>query len=400
MDLLTIFRTAWRSLIVNKMRSILTALGIIIGVASVIIMVSLSQGATAGITQRISSMGTNIIQILPSGGRATGGAGVLRIEDAQALAQLPYVKNVAPLVETSVTAAVGSINWRATVAGTTPEMDAIKGWQLATGGFFTQADVDNIAMTAVIGSTVAANLFPGVEVPIGTGVQINGISFTIIGVLPVQGVGGMGGSDPDNTIYIPLSTVQQRLTGSSELRQIIVQASEQNALPFLKNAVTTVLRERHRLASTADNDFRIMDMAQLLATVEDTTRILTLLLGGIAAVSLIVGGIGVMNIMLVSVTERTREIGIRMAVGATTRDILNQFLIESILLCLIGGALGSALGYGLSSLFGSLSGWNMKVSPWSALIAIGFSSLIGVVFGFYPARKAAEADPIEALRYE
>ncbi len=400
MDLLTIFRTAWRSLIVNKMRSILTALGIIIGVASVIMMVSLSQGATAGITQRISSMGTNIIQIMPSGGRATGGAGVLRIEDAQALAQLPYVKNVAPLVETSVTAAVGSLNWRATVAGTTPAMEAIKEWKLTTGGFFTQADVDNIALSAVIGSTVAANLFPNVEVPIGTGVQINGISFTIIGVLPVQGVGGMGGSDPDNTIYVPLSTVQQRLTGSSDLRQIIVQASEQNALPFLQNAVTTVLRERHRLASTADNDFRIMDMAQLLATVEDTTRILTLLLGGIAAVSLIVGGIGVMNIMLVSVTERTREIGIRMAVGATTRDILNQFMIEAILLCIIGGVLGTAIGYGLSSLFGSLSGWRMQVSPWSALIAISFSSLIGVVFGFYPARKAAEADPIEALRYE
>ncbi len=400
MDLLTIFRTAWRSLTVNKMRSILTALGIIIGVASVIMMVSLSQGATAGITQRIASMGTNIIQISPSGGRAVGGTGVLRIEDAQALAQLPYVKNVAPLVESNVTAAVGSITWNATVAGTTPEMEAIKEWKLTTGGFFTQADVDNMAMSAVIGRTVADNLFPGVEVPIGTGIRINGLSFTIIGVLPVQGVGGMGGSDPDNTIYVPLSTVQLRLIGNNNLRQIIVQASEQDALPFLQNAVTTILRERHRLASTADNDFRIMDMAQLLATVEDTTRILTLLLGGIAAVSLIVGGIGVMNIMLVSVTERTREIGIRMAVGATTRDILNQFMIEAILLCLIGGALGSTLGYGLSSLFGSLSGWKMQVSPWSALIAIGFSSLIGVVFGFYPARKAAEADPIEALRYE
>jgi putative ABC transport system permease protein len=400
MDLLAIFRTAWRSLTVNKMRSILTALGIIIGVASVIMMVSLSQGATAGITQRISSMGTNIIQISPSGGRAVGGTGVLRIEDAQALAQLPYVKNVAPLVESQVTAAAGSITWNATVAGTTPEMEAIKGWKLSAGGFFTQADVDNMAMSAVIGRTVADNLFPGVEVPIGTGVRVNGLSFTIVGVLPLQGVGSMGGSDPDNTIYVPLTTVQQRLIGNNNLRQIIVQASEQDALPFLQNAVTTVLRERHRLASTAENDFRIMDMAQLLATVEDTTRILTLLLGGIAAVSLIVGGIGVMNIMLVSVTERTREIGIRMAVGATTRDILNQFMIEAIMLCLIGGALGSTLGYGLSSLFGSLSGWKMQVSPWSALIAIGFSSVIGVVFGFYPARKAAEADPIEALRYE
>ncbi|MDD4801587.1 MAG: ABC transporter permease, partial [Syntrophomonas sp.] len=183
MDLLAIFRTAWRSLAVNKMRSILTALGIIIGVASVIMMVSLSQGATAGITNRIASMGTNIIQIMPSWGRAAGGAGVLRLEDAQALAQLPYVNNVAPLVESNVTAAVGSLTWNATVAGTTPEMEAIKGWQLSTGGFFTQADVDNMALSAVIGHTVAENLFPGVEVPIGTGLRINGLSFTIVGVL-------------------------------------------------------------------------------------------------------------------------------------------------------------------------------------------------------------------------
>ncbi|PKM77847.1 MAG: multidrug ABC transporter substrate-binding protein [Firmicutes bacterium HGW-Firmicutes-15] len=399
MDLLTIFRTAWRSLTVNKMRSVLTALGIIIGVASVIMMVSLSQGATAGITQRISSMGTNIIQISPSGGRAVGGAGVLRLEDAQALVQLPYVKNVAPSIDSNVTAAVGSVTWNATVSGTTPEMENIKAWQITAGGFFTQEDVDNMSMVAVIGRTVADNLFPGAEVPIGTGVRINGLSFTIIGVLPLQGGGGMGG-DSDNTIYIPLTTAQQRLVGGQNLRQIIVQASEQDALSFVQSAVTSVLRERHRLAASADNDFRIMDMAQLLATVEDTTRILTLLLGGIAAVSLIVGGIGVMNIMLVSVTERTREIGIRMAVGATTRDILNQFMIEAILLCIIGGALGTTLGYGLSSLFGSLSGWNMQVSPWAAVIAIGFSSVIGVVFGFYPARKAAEADPIEALRYE
>jgi len=399
MNLMMIFRTAWRSLSVNKMRSVLTALGIIIGVGSVIMMVALSKGATAGITARIASMGTNILQIFPSGGRAVGGAGALTLEDSQALWQLPYVKNVAPVAESSVTAAVGSITWKATANGTTPEMESIKGWAFPAGGFFTAQDVDNMSMVAVIGQTVADNLFPGVQVPIGTGMRINGLDFTIIGVLPVQGAGGMGG-DQDNTIFVPISTVQQRLVGNQNLRQIVVQASDQDALPFLQNAVTSVLRERHRLAQDADNDFRIMDMAELLSTVEDTTRILTLLLGGIAAVSLIVGGIGVMNIMLVSVTERTREIGIRMAVGATTRDILNQFMIEAILLCLIGGALGSLLGWGLSRLFGSLSGWTMQVPVWSAIIAIAFSSLIGVVFGFYPARKAAEADPIEALRYE
>ncbi len=402
MDLLTIFRIAWRSLTVNKMRSILTALGIIIGVASVIMMVALSQGATAGITERISSMGTNILQVMPSGGsgatRGMGGAS-LKIEDAEAIAQLPYVKNVAPLVESNASVMLGSTSWNASVNGTTPELAAIKNWQPSAGGFFTQGDVDNMAMVAVIGSTVASNLFPNGKVQIGSGILINGLAFTLIGVLPAQGAGGMG-MDQDNTLYIPISTAQYRLTGGNSLRQITIQASQQDALPFLQNTVTTMLRQRHQLADTAENDFRIMDMAELLATIQDTTRILSLLLSGIAAVSLIVGGIGVMNIMLVSVTERTREIGIRMAIGATTRNILTQFLIEAVLLCIIGGAIGSALGSGLSLLFGSLSGWNMQVPGWSVAIAIGFSTLIGVVFGYYPARKAAEADPIEALRYE
>ncbi len=402
MDLLTIFRIAWRSLTVNKMRSILTALGIIIGVASVIMMVALSQGATAGITQRIASMGTNILQVMPSGGsgamRGMGGAS-LKLEDAEAIAQLPYVKNVAPVVESNANVMQGSNSWSATVNGTTPEMAEIKSWKPSTGGFFTREDVDNMDMVAVIGSTVATNLFPDGKVRIGSGMLINGLAFTVIGVLPAQGAAGMG-MDQDNIVYIPLSTAQHRLIGGNTLRSITIQASEQDALPFLQNTITTLLRQRHQLPATAENDFRIMDMAQLLATIQDTTRILSLLLSGIAAVSLIVGGIGVMNIMLVSVTERTREIGIRMAIGATTRNILTQFLIEAVLLCIIGGSIGSALGWGISTLFGSLSGWNMQVPAWSVAIAIGFSTLIGVVFGYYPARKAAEADPIEALRYE
>jgi putative ABC transport system permease protein len=208
------------------------------------------------------------------------------------------------------------------------------------------------------------------------------------------------GSDQDNTIYIPLTTVERRLVGSTNLGTITVQATDSDALTFLQDTITTMLRQRHHLADNADDDFRIMDSAQLLSTVQDTSRILTLLLGGIAAVSLLVGGIGVMNIMLVSVTERTREIGIRMAIGATTRDILNQFLVESVMLCIIGGAVGTALGSGLSWIFGKVAGWTMQVSGWSVVIAIVFSLVVGVAFGYYPARQAAEADPIEALRYE
>lgn len=402
MGLYMIFRTAWRSLTVNKMRSVLTALGIIIGVASVILMVSLSQGATSGITERIAANGTNVLMIRAEGGRgAMRGAGgsSLTLEDVQAIALLPYVKEVAPEAETNVTATAGSSTWSTTVDGTTPATQVIKGWKLTEGGFFTQDDVDNSALVAVIGSTVAESLFPGGNGIVGSNINLNGLAFTVIGVLPAQGAGGMGG-DQDNIIYIPLSTAGQRLLGSDDIDMITVQATKQEALSFLQDAITATLRENHRLADDAEDDFRIMDMAELLATIEDTTRILSLLLGGIAAVSLIVGGIGVMNIMLVSVTERTREIGIRIAVGATSHDIQSQFLIESALLCVIGGASGTALGWGLSALLGRLLGWNMSVPLWAAGMAIIFSTLVGLIFGYYPARKAAEADPIEALRYE
>lgn len=402
MNLRMIFRTAWRSLSVNKLRSVLTALGIIIGVASVILMVALSQGATAGITERIAANGTNVLVIRAAGGmgalRGAGGS-ALTAEDVQAISALPYVKEIAPEAETNVTAAVGSLTWSTTVDGTTPAAQAIKGWKMSEGGFFTGEDVDNAAMVAVIGSTVAESLFPDNKAIVGSVINLNGLTFTVIGLLPAQGAGGMGG-DQDNTIYIPLTTAQQRLLGGNEIRMITVQASQQESLSFLQDLITTTLRQQHRLAEDAEDDFRIMDMAQLLSTIEDTTRILSLLLGGIAAVSLIVGGIGVMNIMLVSVTERTREIGIRMAVGATSQDIQTQFLIESALLCVIGGLVGTLLGGGLAALFGRLSGWNMQMPLWAAGLAIVFSTLVGLIFGYYPARRAAEADPIEALRYE
>ncbi|MGE5370945.1 MAG: ABC transporter permease [Solirubrobacterales bacterium] len=403
MDFLMIFSTAVRSLTMNKLRSGLTALGIIIGVASVIMMVSLSQSASAGITSRISSMGSNLLMIMPAGGRGAlrgTGSSTLTRADADAIRNLPLVKNVAPEVSTSVTAAQGSLSWQSSVSGTTPEMKDIKEWIITEGSFITDADVNGMTLVAVIGPTVVENLYPSGTSPVGTTIKLNGLSFTVIGVLPSQGGASMG-SDPDNMIYLPLTTVQQRLVGGSSLRIINVQAQKKEALTFLKDAITTLLRERHRLGADAEDDFRIMDMAELLSAVEDTTRILSLLLGGIAAVSLLVGGIGVMNIMLVSVTERTREIGIRMAVGATGSAIRAQFLVEAIVLCLVGGTIGTLLGCGFAYLFGMLfKEITIIVSIWSIIIAISFSMVVGLVFGYYPAKKASESDPIEALRYE
>jgi putative ABC transport system permease protein len=402
MELFITLQIAWKSLLANKLRSMLTMLGIIIGVAAVIIMVSLSQGATAGITERIAGMGSNLLMVSPGGGfgpvRGTNVAR-LTLEDAQAISRLPMVQNAAPEATTQVTVTAGSNTWTTSVSGTVPELQDIKDWPTSQGGFFSDADVQRGALVAVLGQTVVNNLFPmGID-PLGSDIRINGLSFNVVGVLIPKGAGGMG-SDQDDTIYIPLTTAQQRFLGNNSVRVINVQAANKEALNPLKEAITALLRQRHRLASTSEDDFRIQDMAQVLSTIEDTTKIMTFLLGGIAAISLLVGGIGIMNIMLVSVTERTREIGIRMAVGATTRAILTQFLIEALLLSVLGGIIGIALGWGGTRLLSYLAGWRMELVPWIVGIAIGFSMLVGLFFGYYPARKAANANPIEALRFE
>ncbi|MEN6389665.1 MAG: ABC transporter permease [Syntrophomonas sp.] len=402
MDLVSTIQMAWRSLLVNKMRSFLTMLGIIIGVGAVIAMVALSQGTSSGITDRISSMGANLLTI-SAGGSSGPIRGVstaqLTNKDVEAIKTLPLVKYVAGEASTNgVTVALGSDTWTTTVDGTAPELQLIKNWPTTQGDFFTASDVANMSRVAVLGSTVVENLFLNGGSPLGQTIRINGIDFTVIGVLSTKG--SSGGSDQDDIIYIPLSTAQQRLLGSQTVRTINVQGVSAEALTPLKEYLTTLLRQRHRLADTAEDDFRIRDMAEVLSTVEDTTKMMSFLLGGIAAVSLLVGGIGIMNIMLVSVTERTREIGVRMAIGASTRAILTQFLIEALLLCLIGGLLGVLLGWGASQLLSLLAGMTMKVSPVMAFIAMGFSLLIGLFFGYYPARKAANANPIEALRFE
>lgn len=402
MDLMSTIQMAWRSLLVNKMRSFLTMLGVIIGVGAVITMVALSQGTSSGITDRISSMGANLLTI-SAGGNSGPIRGVstakLTNGDVDAIKTLPLVKYVAAENSTgSATIAYGSTTWTTTVDGTAPELQLIKNWATTQGDFFTASDVTNMNRVAVLGSTVVENLFLNGGSPLGQTIRINGIDFTVIGVLSTKG--SSGGQDQDDIIYIPLSTAQQRLLGSQTVRMINVQAVSSEALTPLKEYITTLLRQRHRLADTADDDFRIRDMAEVLSTVEDTTKMMSFLLGGIAAVSLLVGGIGIMNIMLVSVTERTREIGVRMAIGASTRAILTQFLIEALLLCLIGGLLGVLLGWGASQLLTVLAGMTMKVSPLMIIISMGFSLLIGLFFGYYPARKAANSNPIEALRFE
>ncbi|NPV93365.1 MAG: FtsX-like permease family protein [Firmicutes bacterium] len=401
MDLMVTMQIAWKSLLVNKMRSILTMLGIIIGVAAVIVMVSLSQGSSAGITERISSMGANLLTVTAGGSsgpvRGTSTAR-LTVKDADAISELPLVKYVAPEASSSYTVTVGSSTWTSTTTGTTPELQKIKDWDTASGEFFAEDDVQKGTTVAVLGNTVVENLFPSGKA-LGEKIKINGLTFTVVGTLVEKGTSGMG-SDQDDCIYIPITTAQQRLMGSGSLRQINVQADSQEALTPLKESISALLRQRHRLAATADDDFNIRDMTQLLSTIEDTTKIMTFLLGGIAGISLIVGGIGIMNIMLVSVTERTREIGIRMAVGATTRDILTQFLIEALLLSLMGGIAGILIGWVGTGLLSWLASLKMEMVPWIVAIALGFSMMVGLFFGYYPARKAANSNPIEALRFE
>ncbi|MBE3588314.1 MAG: ABC transporter permease [Thermoanaerobacteraceae bacterium] len=390
------------------MRSILTMLGIIIGVAAVIIMISIGQGASAQVTSRIASMGSNLLQVRPAASfgavRGAGGeANTLTLDDARAIGELPLVQNVAPEASRQVTASFGSRTWTTTVNGTTAGMQAIKGWQMTAGAFFSNDEVDRAALVAVLGPTVVANLIPTGFNPIGASIILNNLQFTVIGVLPSQG-GGFGGMDQDDIIYIPITTAQRRFLGQgvipNSVRMINVQAQDTTSLNAVQEEITSLLRQRHHLGASQDDDFRIQNMTAILDTVAATTGSMTLLLAGIAAVSLLVGGIGIMNIMLVSVTERTREIGIRMAVGATRGAILTQFLVEAMILSLVGGLIGVAGGIIGSRVVAMLAKWPTILNPMAILLAMGFAALVGIFFGYYPARKAANADPIEALRFE
>ena len=401
-------RIALRALMVNKMRSMLTMLGIIIGVSAVIAMIAVGSGAKARIAEQIASMGSNLLIILSgsstSGGMRWGSGTVptLTVDDAKAiLSEVPAVKYVAPNLQGVAQVVYGNQNWSTSVNGTTPEVLDIREWPIVSGRPFTQQDVDGATKVCLLGKTVVDNLFGGID-PIGQIIRIKKVPFTVVGVLGSKGQTTFG-SDQDDTIFVPLTTAQKRLFGMQfpgMVRVIAVQAKGPELMKEAEDQINALLRQRHRIQPSQDNDFTVRNLTEVMASAQQSANVMSLLLGAIASISLIVGGIGIMNIMLVSVTERTREIGIRIAVGAKSKDILLQFLIESLVLSLIGGILGITIGIGGTYILSSFTQWPTLLSIQAILLAFFFAGSVGVFFGFYPARKASLLDPIEALRYE
>jgi putative ABC transport system permease protein len=401
-------RIALRALRVNKMRSSLTMLGIIIGVGAVITMLAVGTGASEKIAQQISSMGSNLIMILPGSTTSGGirmGAGTqptLTLGDAEAIQrECPSVSSVAPVLNGTAQVVYGSLNWSTVVNGTTTEMLDVRDWPLAAGRSFTSDDIRNAAKVCILGRTVVNNLFGDAD-PIGQIIRIKKLPFTVVGILETKGQSPTG-QDQDDVIYVPVTAAQKKLFGTAfpgMVRTIMVKAKSTDALESAEREITDLLRQRHHIGARQDNDFTVRNLTQMMQAAEQSSQVMTLLLGAIASVSLIVGGIGIMNIMLVSVTERTREIGIRMAVGAKTWDIRLQFLMEAVTLSLIGGIAGIVIGVTGSKILTMIAEWPTIVSPLSLILAFSFSGLVGIFFGFYPAFKASLLSPIDALRYE
>jgi putative ABC transport system permease protein len=384
---------------------VLTTLGIIIGVAAVIVMVSLGQGASAQVSERLRGLGTNVLTVSPGSSQSGGvrsGAGTqttLTKADADALREeVAGVAALSPSVNGNVQVIAGNQNWQTRVQGVRPEYQRIQNWQVARGGFFTAQDDAGARSVAVVGATVARNLFPSGEDPLGKLVRIRNVPFTIIGLLASKGSTGF--QDQDDVVLIPFETAQIRLFGSTAINSIQVQAVNGEQLDDVSQGITRVLRQRHRLQPGQPDDYSVRNSADIVETAQSVAQTLTMLLAGVAAVSLVVGGIGIMNIMLVSVTERTREIGIRMAVGARPGDVLSQFLVEAVVLSVLGGLIGIGLGVGVALAVPQLVGWASVISYLSIATAFAFAAMIGVFFGFYPARKASQLNPIDALRYE
>ncbi len=405
MRYLVILKVAFRALRRNKMRTALTMLGIIIGVGAVIAMVGIGNGAKAQVEARIAALGQNVIMVfsgsITRGGVHTGfgGAGTLTVEDATAIARdVPGVAAVSPEVRTGAQIMAGNNNWSTSIMGEGVDYLAIRQWDLADGAMFTEADVRAAAKVCVLGKTTADKLFPDDD-PVGKIIRIKNVPVKVLGVLKSKGV-SMFGSDQDDTVLVPYTTAMKRFAGVTTLRSINVQAATAEQMAEVQSGITDLLRQRHRIQPGADDDFMLRNQQELSEAMTATTEVMTALLAAIASVSLLVGGIGIMNIMLVSVTERTREIGIRMAVGARGRDILLQFLIEAVALSSTGGMLGILFGVGGARLITMIKEWPTLVSPQSIIIAFVFSAAVGVFFGFYPARKASQLDPIDALRYE
>jgi putative ABC transport system permease protein len=402
------FKISFRALRVNKMRSGLTMLGIIIGVGAVIAMVAVGAGASLKIAEQISSMGSNLLMVLPGATTSGGvrmGAGTqptLTMADAEAIQkECPAVSDAAPIHNGTAQVVYSHLNWSTGIIGTTPSLLIVREWALTAGRSFNTQDVKSATKVALLGQTVADNLF-GEQDPLGQVIRIKNVPFTVIGVLDRKGQDARG-QDQDDTIMIPLTTAQKKLFGTQfpgSVRIITVKAKSAEDLEAAEQQITELLRQRHRMGQKQENDFTVRNLTQLMQAREESTRVMTLLLGAIASVSLLVGGIGIMNIMLVSVTERTREIGIRMAIGAKTWDIRLQFIIEALTLSLIGGIIGIIAGVSTSAIISFASGWPIVVSPLSIMLAFGFSGFIGIFFGFYPAYKASLLNPIDALRYE
>jgi putative ABC transport system permease protein len=407
---LAALRSAWRALTTNLLRSILTMLGIIIGVAAVITMLAVGTGAQKRVEEQIKGLGSNIMLVLP-GAVSQGGVRLgaqtgqtLTEEDARAIAlDVPEVQAAAPSLRTGVQVVAGNTNWSTSAFGTWGDYFEVRDWPLAEGRGFEAADISGSGKVAIIGQTVAEQLFGGAD-PIDQAIRVKKVPLTVIGVLARKGQNSVG-QDQDDVVIVPLSTFRNRIQGMSGGRlkrvgSITVKVREGLSMQAAEQNIRELLRQRHRIQPGQDDDFNVRNLTEMLAAQEESSRVMTLLLAAVAGVSLVVGGIGIMNIMLVSVTERTREIGLRMAVGARGRDILGQFLIEAVTLSLMGGAIGVLLGAAATWGVGTFAGWQVALSSQAVALAVGFSAAVGVFFGFYPARRAAALLPIQALRYE
>jgi len=397
-------KLALTALVRNKSRSLLTMLGVVIGVAAVIVTVAIGTGAKSSVADQINGLGSNLIVVIPgsvqtTGAKSgTGGASTLTAQDGMAIAKLPGVAAVSPAVNIRTQLVANGQNWQTTVTGVAPSYGYVRSWPVVEGRFFTQAETDGTAKVAVLGQTVVAQLFPHTD-PVGQNVLVRGIPFTVIGTLSAKGQSGAG-QDQDDTVLIPYTSALERLTGGTTISELMVSAVDGAHIDSAQSEITSLLEQRHRIVAGQPDDFSVRNLADIAQAASATASILGLLLAAVAAVSLLVGGIGIMNIMLVSVTERTREIGLRVALGARSAAILRQFLIEAVVLSTGGGTIGVIVGVVGAAAIALFAHWPATVPVVSVVLALAFSAAVGVFFGYWPARKAAALDPIRALRFE